>query len=279
MLEKQLRELWEMRFLRILQEEKDAHRFYGRLLKKNQELLIGFRADAVLREIAKDELKHARIARELVRIVRKKKIGMMKHETQIKKSSHKSRMPQEVRQKEEKVRHAMSMEHLKAKDIMEREVIQVPASLTISELAQLFEAKHITGAPVVDDFGKLIGVVSETDLMHLSAHHEREREETHPYFKEFEEEGLFKEDIDFDELNKPTEKTVDEIMTPWTYSAPEEASVADVAGLMIKYGVHRVIIVDANAQVKGIVTTMDIARAVAHLCGESRHEHASHRSG
>lgn len=74
MLAKQLKELWEMRFLRILDGEREAFHFYRMLLKRNQELLAEIRAQSVLEKMMRDELKHTRIALELVRLVKEKKI-------------------------------------------------------------------------------------------------------------------------------------------------------------------------------------------------------------
>lgn len=95
--------------------------------------------------------------------------------------------------------------------------------MPISELARLFEAKRITGAPVVDDFGKLIGVVSETDLMRLGACQEGSRggsgfkpAPTKHDFKPIEQDGISEGGVDSEEFSESTEKTVDDIMTPWT---------------------------------------------------------------
>ncbi len=54
---------------------------------------------------------------------------------------------------------------LTAQDIMTREVITVGEDATVRELATLFLTKNISGAPVVDAAGRVIGVVTESDLI------------------------------------------------------------------------------------------------------------------
>lgn len=158
-----------------------------------------------------------------------------------------------------------------AKDIMHRDVIKVSWNMPISELEQLFEEKNITGAPVVDDFGKLIGVVSETDVIRYDASEPHSRENPHAYFRsgleKEEKEGEEEDSLDEGEESKDeavlSEKTVEDIMTPWTISAHEDASISEIAKMMVERHVHRVLIVDGKSQLKGIVTTMDIAKVVA----------------
>lgn len=74
MFAEQLKELWEMRFVRVLYGEREAFHFYRMLLKKNQELLAEIRARSVIEKMMRDELRHSRIALELVRLVREKEI-------------------------------------------------------------------------------------------------------------------------------------------------------------------------------------------------------------
>ncbi|MGB6068182.1 MAG: CBS domain-containing protein [Desulfomonilaceae bacterium] len=53
----------------------------------------------------------------------------------------------------------------KVADVMTRDVITVTPETTLRELANILAEKHINGAPVVDDKGKVLGVVSESDLV------------------------------------------------------------------------------------------------------------------
>ena len=55
---------------------------------------------------------------------------------------------------------------MQAKDIMTSNVITVREDTTIDEVSRLFVEKHISGLPVVNQYDKLVGVISEGDLMY-----------------------------------------------------------------------------------------------------------------
>jgi len=72
--DKHFRELWQMRFQKIFDLEKESFLFYRSLLENNASLLEGTRTKSILEQVMRDEVNHARIARELLRLVRQRKI-------------------------------------------------------------------------------------------------------------------------------------------------------------------------------------------------------------
>jgi len=66
---KQMKDLWHMRFQKIFELERDSFYFYKKLINNNRELLQDSEAAGLLRKIMRDELKHARAALELLHIV------------------------------------------------------------------------------------------------------------------------------------------------------------------------------------------------------------------
>ena len=74
MLNKQLKELWSIRFRKIFELERDSFYFYRTLIKSNSDLLEGSEAATVLRKIMQDEVQHMRAALELIQIVERKEI-------------------------------------------------------------------------------------------------------------------------------------------------------------------------------------------------------------
>jgi rubrerythrin len=73
--DRQFKELWESRFLKILSLEKESLSFYRSLLRKNQPILEGTKAKAILERILADESRHIRIIRKMIRLVQQKKIA------------------------------------------------------------------------------------------------------------------------------------------------------------------------------------------------------------
>lgn len=160
----------------------------------------------------------------------------------------------------------MRIEALKAKDIMKTDVIKVSGSTTLRELASLFEAERITGVPVVEGGEKLIGVISETDLVRCGAHFSPE--EGVQSFPKDEEDEPDSSDSNFEFKSahrSANEKTVEEIMTPWTISVYEDTPVVEIAKTMVKQRIHRVFVTDKESHLRGIITTMDIVEAVTRL--------------
>ncbi|PIQ85061.1 MAG: hypothetical protein COV74_10720 [Candidatus Omnitrophica bacterium CG11_big_fil_rev_8_21_14_0_20_45_26] len=163
------------------------------------------------------------------------------------------------------------IEDLKAKDVMNKKVIKILAHANLMELRTLFRTRQITGVPVIDDYGKLIGVISETDLVQADTHRSKNHEgDVHDYFKDdwqsqetvmdFETHGL--------ETDALQEKTVEELMTPWVVSAAEETPLTEIAKQMHQEHVHRILIINQKKCLTGIVTSMDIVKAVSQLNGK-----------
>jgi predicted transcriptional regulator len=142
-----------------------------------------------------------------------------------------------------------------AKDIMHRPVISVERYLTLAELAKIFSERCITGAPVVDEEGRILGVVSQTDLV-------RERREASsgvPLFHLEPETPTTALGIHFEDMDG---KRVEEIMTPGAIAVEEGTSMGELAHVMLDRHIHRVLIT-RDGKLSGIVTTMDMLRALA----------------
>ena len=75
MRDKEFKELWEMRFRKIFKLEKEGFLFYRHLLRRNKALFSGTQAKNVLKRLALDELRHARMVQVLMKIVSNKKTG------------------------------------------------------------------------------------------------------------------------------------------------------------------------------------------------------------
>ncbi len=149
-----------------------------------------------------------------------------------------------------------------AKDIMCKKVFTVGPEITIRELAKVFIERQITGAPVLDAAGRLVGVVSQTDIVR------RDRDsangEVPMYYTEADSplgrQGLRIEEPDF--------TRVSDVMTPMVISAPETARIQDLAKIMLSKHIHRIIITRGR-RLCGIVTAMDMMRAMLEMLDEA----------
>ena len=116
-----------------------------------------------------------------------------------------------------------------ARDIMTRKVYTVSPEASVQEVAQLLSQKRISGAPVIDKDGKMIGIVTEADII-----------------GKVDREGL----------------RVADIMSPEIIAVDEETRVGEIAMLLTERKIKRVPVM-RNGKLVGIVCRADIVHAVA----------------
>jgi CBS domain-containing protein len=139
---------------------------------------------------------------------------------------------------------------------MRKKVVAVESWLTLPELSKLFLEKGISGAPVVDEVGAILGVVSQTDLVRTRREAPAGVPSYHTEFDDARSAGLHIEELD--------RTRVEQIMTPGAISLDEMTPVEKVAKVMIDSHIHRVLITKGD-KLAGIVTTMDMMRALIAL--------------
>ena len=150
------------------------------------------------------------------------------------------------------------MRPITAGDLMNPEVLTVREDLSVRALARFLVDNEITGAPVEDISGRLIGVVSLVDIASVASDSGNvETDQSNPDFfvRGWEDKIDLEEMIDFRVDNENL--LVGEIMTPTVYSVPEDATVSDVAATMLKGHLHRLLVTRDNKPV-GIVSTSDL---------------------
>jgi len=146
-----------------------------------------------------------------------------------------------------------------ASDIMSRDVFCVDKSADLRDLAKLFLAKKITGAPVIDGRGDLCGVISQTDLLFYQLSRDDELAVPSDFYSNTKVEGRsLTTGFQIEDVNTAT---VEEVMTPIVHSVTPETSVDTVARLMTRRHIHRVIVREGRKAV-GIISALDILRVV-----------------
>lgn len=150
------------------------------------------------------------------------------------------------------------MDRLTARDIMQVEVVTIGPDATVRELADLLATGKISGVPVVDAEGVVVGVVTEGDIVLQDAglHF--------PHYIQFLDSTIYLESVSkFEERFRRTFGIkVADIMSAEVVSVAPDASVYDVATLMADSGVNRVPVLEGGRLV-GIITRGDIVKAIA----------------
>ncbi len=144
-----------------------------------------------------------------------------------------------------------------AKDIMTSEVITVSPEMPVEQLAKLFWEKRISGAPVMDGDGKLVGVVTESDLIDQA---KRLHIPTAIAVLEaviYLERGRKVEE----ELNKMAGSTVNDICTHEPATVAPDTPLDEIATIMAEKHLHTLPVME-NGRLVGVVGKADIIRAL-----------------
>ncbi len=146
---------------------------------------------------------------------------------------------------------------LKAKDIMTKEVITVKPETTIEELARLLMKQQISGAPVVDDNGKIVGIVTENDL--ISKNSRLHIPTILRLFDAYIPLGTSKMESD---IRKMAASTVEDICIKEIITVDEEASVEYIATIMTEKRIH-ILPVVREGKLVGIIGKKDLIKGIA----------------
>jgi CBS domain-containing protein len=143
---------------------------------------------------------------------------------------------------------------------MNRELLTVTPSTPISEAVKLLVDRHIGGLPVIDDAGKLVGIISESDLMWRE-----QGVEQPPYMLFLGGVIYFQNPLTYDrDLHKALGQTVGEVMTPHAISITADTTLPEAAKIMHDKKLRRLPVIDNNQHPIGIITEGDIVRAIAN---------------
>lgn len=144
-------------------------------------------------------------------------------------------------------------------DAMSRDPIVVRPETSLNEAIQILAERRISGLPVVDDTGQVVGIISETDLMW------QQTGVTPPAYIMFLDSVIFlKNPTEYErDLHKALGQTVGEVMSRDPITISPDKSLRDAAQMMHDRDVRRLPVLDDQGQVIGILTRGDIVRAMA----------------
>jgi CBS domain-containing protein len=149
---------------------------------------------------------------------------------------------------------------MRAHQIMTRRVLTVVAGTSIVQAANIMLKNHVSGLPVVDHTGKLLGIVSQGDFIRR-AEIGTQRKRTR-WLKILVGPGTVASDFVHERGRK-----VEEIMTLEPCTVTEDATLEEVVQLMEQHNVKRLPVMRAD-QLVGIVTRSNLLQAVAELARE-----------
>ena len=129
---------------------------------------------------------------------------------------------------------------LTAKDIMMRKLIKVRPDTTILDAARLLLRKRVSGVPVVDQDDKLLGFLSELDVLRIVTSDDFENE----YFEESDPVSAF--------------------MTPYVHTVPSDMGIFSIAHLFVQHRIRKLPVVE-NGVLVGLVRRRDVIAGIGKM--------------
>jgi predicted transcriptional regulator len=147
-----------------------------------------------------------------------------------------------------------------AHEIMTPSIKAVPQSWTMDRLARFLTDNEITGSPVTDETGEIVGIATLKDITEFRWNASRSESDARMTPEEEQEARRLRMAI-FEEMGKvPVE--VRDIMTPIVLSVDEQTPVRDIADIMMREHLHRIFIT-RDEKITGIVTTYDMLKLIS----------------
>jgi CBS domain-containing protein len=147
----------------------------------------------------------------------------------------------------------MRLDATTAAELMTPNPVSIRDTALVNEAIALLTDKGFSAAPVIDEAGCPVGVLSQTDILL----HDREKVNCVPTPNEYFEAanaawGFHVEDVD--------KTTVRDMMTPAVFVVPLDADVARVVDEMLRLHVHHMFVVDGGGVLVGVISALDIVR-------------------
>jgi CBS-domain-containing membrane protein len=147
---------------------------------------------------------------------------------------------------------------LRARDIMTADVVSVKPSTSVEDLARLFVTHRISGAPVVDDKGDLVGIVTENDLIS-----QNKRLHIPTVIRLFDAFIMLGSQSKIErEIKKMAAATVDKICAKKVITVSADAPLEEIATIMAEKKVHLIPVVEGRRLV-GIIGKIDLIRSMS----------------
>lgn len=147
---------------------------------------------------------------------------------------------------------------IKAKDIMTKDVITIKPDVGIEELAKILVEHKISGVPVVNDNGELVGIVTENDLISRN-----KRLHIPTFIRLFDAFIMLERPSKMEEeIKRMMASKVGDLCSKNVITVTEDTPLEDIATIMAEKKIHLIPVVDGK-KVVGIIGKVDIIKAMA----------------
>lgn len=151
---------------------------------------------------------------------------------------------------------------MKVKNFMTKKVLTVNKDMSVKEFIRIMEENNITGAPVVDENEKVIGVISVTDVIKRSNYVNKELAHCEDCYEVNPTTGIV--EIHKYYTEELFEKSIENLMTRKLISITPEADLVKAVDIFLSTPVHRILVME-NDKIEGIISTKDTLKAYQKL--------------
>jgi CBS domain-containing protein len=150
-----------------------------------------------------------------------------------------------------------------AADLMTPNPVSIRDAATVLEAISMLTTKGISAAPVIDNAGRPVGVLSQSDIL---VHDRNNVKHLKPYPEFYHRSELTLESgeslVEGFQVESPDSTQVREIMTPAVFSVTPDVSAKRVVQDMLSLKVHRLFVVDRTGVLVGVISALDVLRCL-----------------
>ncbi|MGW5470047.1 CBS domain-containing protein [Streptomyces chartreusis] len=133
------------------------------------------------------------------------------------------------------------------RDVMTRDVAVVGRDATFKDIVRTLQDRKVSALPVVDGGGRVLGVVSEADLLHKEEFRDGDPDRYTQLRR-------------LSDLVKASSVTAGELMTRPGFTVTADSTLAQAARTMARARVKRLPVVDADGRLEGVVSRVDLLK-------------------
>jgi CBS domain-containing protein len=160
-----------------------------------------------------------------------------------------------------KIRAPLMLHASAAEEVMSRNPLSIREEATVHEAIAFLTDRRISAAPVINEAGRPVGVISEADILRYDLEHVERLHPVPDYYLKSELTLPTGERLPSDfQVEVGDDTRVAAIMTPIIHAVMPDTPVADVVDQLVERKIHRLFVVDHDGSLIGVITTLDLLR-------------------
>lgn len=149
-----------------------------------------------------------------------------------------------------------------AKDLMTSTVVSIAEAAPLREAMAMLIDRGFSGAPVVNDAGRPVGVISQSDILIHDRNSAAHARRVPDYYSHADLTAAFGEDVGGFQVETVDRTTVRDVMTPIVFSVRPDSPAREAIEEMLRLRVHRLFVIDRDGVLVGVIAMSDILRGL-----------------